>query len=118
MGDRRSRAAQLANVLEAGRALGTFRSDDWLGEIDVPVSVVLTTDDGVVPPARQHLLPELLPSAHVLPIAAGHDAGIRAPEVFVPTLVHAVNSVITRPRARPSIQQHVVMAFPGPPDRL
>lgn len=83
-------------LFEAGRALGTFRSDDWLGDIDVPVSVVLTTDDGVVPPARQHLLPELIPGARVFPIAAGHDAAVRAPEVFVPALVHAVNSVIAR----------------------
>ena len=71
-------------LLEAGRALGTFRSDDWLGDIDVPVSVVLTTDDGVVPPARQHLLPELIPSARVFPIAAGHDAAVRHPRCSCP----------------------------------
>ncbi|MGB0800696.1 MAG: alpha/beta fold hydrolase, partial [Ilumatobacteraceae bacterium] len=36
-------------VLEAGRALGNFSSTDWLGEIDVPTSVVVTMRDPVVP---------------------------------------------------------------------
>lgn len=93
-------------LLEAGRALGTFRSDEWLGELDLPVSVVLTTADGVVPPARQRLLPELIPGARVFPIAAGHDAAVRAPEVFVPALVNAINSVIARR----------VLARPAPKD--
>ena len=83
-------------LLEAGRALGTFRSDDWLGELDVPASVVITTEDTVVAPARQHLLTGLLPDVRVFPIAAGHDAAVRAPRLFVPALVHAVNSVIAR----------------------
>ena len=53
-------------IREAGQAIGRFRSTSWIGDIDVPVVVVLTTRDRLVPPARQrHLatsIPERAPS--------------------------------------------------------
>ena len=47
MGGRAAATHDWRMVLEAGRAIGTFRSDDWLAEIDVPTSVIVTmTDEG------------------------------------------------------------------------
>jgi pimeloyl-ACP methyl ester carboxylesterase len=97
-------------LLEAGQALGTFRSDEWLGDLDLPVSVVLTTDDTVVPPTRQRLLPDLLPDVRVFPIAGRHDAAVRTPELLVPAVVHGVNSVI----ARDVLRRHATRPDDGP----
>jgi energy-coupling factor transport system ATP-binding protein len=36
-------------VLQAGRAIGKFNSREWIDEIDVPTSVVITMPDRVVP---------------------------------------------------------------------
>lgn len=83
-------------VLEAGRALGRFRSDTWLAQIDVPVSIVMTLHDTVVSPARQEVLAEGIPDVRMFPIPAGHDAAVRNPELFVRALVHATNSAIAR----------------------
>ena len=58
-------------VLEAGAALGRFRSDPWLTEIDVPVSVVMTLADSMVPVARQRRLSELIDDVVVFPVDGG-----------------------------------------------
>lgn len=83
-------------VLEAGRALGRFRSDDWLGDIDVPTSVVITMKDHVVPVRRQMLLFEEIPTAAAFRVDGLHDAAIAIPERFVPTLLAAISSVLER----------------------
>lgn len=82
-------------VLEAGAALGRFRSDPWLTEIDVPVSVVMTLADSMVPVARQRRLSELLDDVVVFPVAGDHDAVASVPQ-FPATLVAAIDSVVTR----------------------
>jgi len=82
-------------VLEAGAALGRFRSDPWLTEIDVPVSVVMTLADSLVPVARQRRLSELLDDVVVFPVAGDHDAVASVPQ-FPATLVAAIDSVVTR----------------------
>ncbi len=83
-------------VLEAGRALGRFRSDPWLGEVDVPASVVITMKDHVVPVRRQMLLFEEIPTAAAFRVDGLHDAAIAVPDRFVPTAVAAVQSVLER----------------------
>ena len=66
-------------VLEAGRALGDFSSSDWLHEIDVPTSVVVTMRDQVVPLRRQARLFEWIPGAEAFRVDAGHDAVVAKP---------------------------------------
>jgi 3-oxoadipate enol-lactonase len=83
-------------ILEAGRALGSFRSDEWLGEIDVPTSVIVTMADEVVPLRRQIKLFEGIPTAHALRVDAGHDAVVGHPDRFVPVLLAALD-VAARP---------------------
>lgn len=83
-------------VLEAGRAIGTFRSDDWLGEIDVPTSVIMTMQDEVVPLRRQIGLFEGIAAAQALRVDAGHDAIVSRPDRCVPVLLRACDDVARR----------------------
>ena len=83
-------------VLEAGRALGNFSSTDWLGEIDVPTSVVVTMRDPVVPLRRQVRLFDEIPGAEAFRVDGEHDAVVATADRFVPTLIRAIGSVTSR----------------------
>jgi 3-oxoadipate enol-lactonase len=83
-------------VLEAGRAIGSFSSAGWISGVDVPVSVVLTMRDHVVPLTRQMQLLESIPDAKAFRIDGDHDACIANAATFVPTLLRAVDSVCAR----------------------
>lgn len=83
-------------VLEAGRAIGTFSSRDWLGEISTPTSVVVTMRDQTVPTRRQVSLFESIATAEAFRVDAAHDAVVADPHQFVPTLLRAARSVVER----------------------
>jgi 3-oxoadipate enol-lactonase len=83
-------------LLEAGAALGEFSSHPWIGEVDVPTAVVITMQDGVVPPPRQRRLAESIPGATVHPVAGDHTVCVSDPGAFVPALVGACRSVSSR----------------------
>ncbi|MBK9179181.1 MAG: alpha/beta hydrolase [Acidimicrobiales bacterium] len=83
-------------ILEAGRAIGRFSSREWIGGLDAPAAVVITTGDRVVPPRRQQRLAESIPGAAVFEVAGDHDVCVMQPGLFVPTLVEAVESVLER----------------------
>jgi 3-oxoadipate enol-lactonase len=83
-------------VLEAGRAIGTFSSREWIGEVDVPTAVVVTTRDRVVPPRRQMRLVDSIPGAKAFPVDGGHDVVISNPRRFLPVLLDACASVTAR----------------------
>jgi 3-oxoadipate enol-lactonase len=93
-----------ATILQAGWAIGSFSSATWIGEVDVPTSVVVTTEDPVVAPSRQLRLAAAIPGARVFRVAADHAACVAAPRVFVPALVAACRSAHgdTSVRARSS----------------
>jgi pimeloyl-ACP methyl ester carboxylesterase len=81
-------------VLEAGGALGSFRSAPWLGEIDVATAIVVTMQDQVVPLRHQIQLFEAIPHARAFRIDAAHDAVVARPDRTVPVLVEACRSVL------------------------
>lgn len=83
-------------VLEAGRAIGGFRSDEWLPEVDVPTSVIITMQDQIVGIRRQLLLFESIPTAAAFRIDAGHDAAISAADRFNATAIAAIHSLRER----------------------
>ncbi len=87
-------------VLEAGRAIGNFSSKDWIAEVDVPTSVVITMRDHIVPVRRQVRLFEAIPGAEAFRIDGDHDACIANARQFVPTLISAIESVDQRARSR------------------
>lgn len=88
-------------VAAAGAVLRRYRAPAGLGRIDVPVAVVVTTEDEVVPTVDQLALLAALPagtSRHDL--AAGHGAFVEDPDRFVAALDAAVADVLTRAAPR------------------
>jgi pimeloyl-ACP methyl ester carboxylesterase len=84
-----------ATVIQAVDALTRFSSHDWIGTVDVPTAVVVTTLDELVPVVRQRKLARSIPGAEVFEVDGDHDACLREPE-FPPTLVRACLSVARR----------------------
>lgn len=82
-------------VLEAGAAIGRFRSDEWIATLDVPASVLITELDEIVPVARQRHLSSLLPDVDMFTIDAGHEAAV-ARRDYPALLLQAVDSVVKR----------------------
>jgi 3-oxoadipate enol-lactonase len=85
-------------VLEAGRSIGNFSSRDWIGEIDVPTSTLITMRDRVVPVRRQVRLFEAIADAEAFRVDGDHDACVANAKQFVPTLLRACRSVVERSR--------------------
>lgn len=87
-------------ALEAGWAVGRFDSRPWIGEVNVPTAVLITTLDRVVPPDRQRELANAIPDSIALDIEGDHAICATDPDRFVPTLVAACTDVSRR--AKPS----------------
>ena len=87
-------------VAAAGAALRRYVSPGDLAAVRVPVSLVITTQDEVVPTAEQRQLAELLPaSTTVHEVDAGHGVFVEEPDAFVPALVAACADVVERIQA-------------------
>jgi pimeloyl-ACP methyl ester carboxylesterase len=65
-------------VMEAGGAIGSYTAKRWIGEIDVPTSVLVTTEDRAIVPQRQLQMAEAIPGATVHEMADGHVACVKA----------------------------------------
>jgi 3-oxoadipate enol-lactonase len=89
-------------ILQAGEAIGRFSSRAWIGEIDVPVAVVVTMRDRVVPLTRQIRLFDSIPGAKAYRVDGDHDACVVNADRFVPTLVSACTHVAERARLAPA----------------
>jgi pimeloyl-ACP methyl ester carboxylesterase len=91
-----------ATVAQAAAAIGRFSSRDWIGDVDVPAAVVVTTQDRLVPPHRQHKLAAAIPGATLHPVDGDHGVCAARPDLFVPALLSACASVAARtPRPMP-----------------
>lgn len=88
------------SIIEATEALGRFSSRRWIGALDVPVSVVVTSGDRVVPVPRQAKLALAIPTAVVHVVQGSHLACSSAPDVFAETLVDACLQVQRRAAKR------------------
>jgi pimeloyl-ACP methyl ester carboxylesterase len=83
-------------MIGAAYALGQFTSHEWVGSIDVPVSVVVTLRDQLVSPSRQRKLAQAIPGATIHPADTDHAACVLGARAFVPALVEACGSVADR----------------------
>lgn len=81
---------------QALAALGRHHSRPWLGRIDVPTAVVVTTRDHVIPPDRQRGLARAIRGATTHEVEGGHAACVLESERFVPALLEAVATVNAR----------------------
>jgi pimeloyl-ACP methyl ester carboxylesterase len=59
-------------MLEAAHAIANYSAKHWIGEIDVPTSVVVTEDDSAVSPEAQLRMAMSIPGAHINRIPGGH----------------------------------------------
>jgi pimeloyl-ACP methyl ester carboxylesterase len=77
------------DVAEAGRELGRFDSRPWLRAVQTPATVVMTTRDSAVSPAKQRELAEAA-GAEVFEVALDHLELTAKPEVYNPALLQAL----------------------------
>jgi pimeloyl-ACP methyl ester carboxylesterase len=87
------RRTTLLDALGAVQAVCSFSSHSWIGGVDVPVAVVITRDDRVVAPARQHKLARAIPGSTVVEVDGGHDVFLEAPGRFATALLTACAAV-------------------------
>ena len=78
----------------AVRAITLFRSLDWLHEISVPTTVLVTTRDRLFPPAEQRRMADAISSAKVREFDGGHTS-CQLPE-YSTALVAACRELGTR----------------------
>lgn len=86
-------------LMEAGQAIGSYSARRWIGQIDVPTTVLVTTRDRAIRPEAQLRLAAKIPGAVVHEIADGHIAC--AKREFGAALVRGVQSVAERLPATP-----------------
>lgn len=104
------RRTDVVAALKALGSMGRFSSHEWVGSVDVPVAVVVTTRDHLISTSRQIKLAQAIPGATVHPVAAGHAACVVGARRFVPVLLEALRSVAERSRGQGSADG----AGPGP----
>jgi pimeloyl-ACP methyl ester carboxylesterase len=85
-------------VGQAVASIGRHNSKAWLGRVDVPTAVVVTTRDHVIPPERQHRVAARIPGATTHEAGCGHAGCVMEADAFVPVLREAVD--VTQARVR------------------
>lgn len=93
------KSGDVATILEAAAALGRFSSREWIGRIDVPVAVVATASDSLVPLRRQVKLALAIPSATLHVTEGDHYLSAADREEFVAVLDEACTLVARRRHA-------------------
>lgn len=95
------RSSDVPTVLQAGSAIAGFDSREWIGGVDVGVSVIITERDAVVPPLVQHQLVAKLPAqTFVTSLSMDHDGVIRSPKLFADAFVNSVRRAALIPSSR------------------
>lgn len=83
----------LVTALSAMHAVAAFSSHDWIGGVDVPTAVLITTEDQLVPPSRQRRLAKAIPGAIALDLPADHGVCVNEPTLFADALLYAGRAV-------------------------
>jgi len=81
-------------LLEAGHAIGHYDARPWIGEVDVPTAVVVTTEDRAIRPHDQRRLVDTIEGATEHEVADGHM--LCAKPGFAAPLLAACKDVATR----------------------
>lgn len=82
-----------SNVLYLAADLATYDSTAWIGEIEVPMAVLVTADDVHVPTDRQAHLAGAC-GARVFEMSGGHSACLSDPDHFASVLFEACEHVL------------------------
>ncbi len=83
--------------------LGRFNSADWIGGVDVPTSVVVTTSDHTIPERRQRRLAACIEGATVHEAPGGHASIVLGADAWVPVFLEAVADVVGRTTGETSV---------------
>jgi hypothetical protein len=81
------------SLLRVGAALGRFRSNRWIGGVDVPAAAIVTTRDRTVPTRRQRGLAAAIPGCTTYEVAGPHNSAVSIPDVWVPVLRQALDEL-------------------------
>jgi 3-oxoadipate enol-lactonase len=76
-------------------ALGQFNSAEWIGDVDVPTSIVLTLRDKAIRTSRQRSLADAITHASVFEVDGGHASLVTKADVFAEVMVEACDAVRT-----------------------
>lgn len=82
-----------AALLSSMRSVGRFRSNRWIGSVDVPTAVIVTARDRTVPARRQRSLAAAIDGAAVFEVDGPHDAIVSRAEAYRPVLAEALHEV-------------------------
>ncbi len=91
------RLTSMSTVAAALVAVADFTSHTWIGDVDVPVSVLVTTSDTVVPHGRQMKLADAIPHATVVTVQGDHGVFVESPRLFAEKIVEACQAVNAAP---------------------
>jgi pimeloyl-ACP methyl ester carboxylesterase len=99
----------MTTVAAALVAASEFTSHEWIGQIDVPVSVLVPTRDTIVPPSRQRRLAEAIPHATVITVEGDHAVCVSDPARFSAKLLEAclATQAGVIPPSRPAIRRQL-----------
>ena len=81
-------------LMEAGHAIGNYDAAPWIGEVDVPTTVLVTTEDRAIQPETQLNMARAIKGSEIHLTKHGHVLCAR-PE-FAPPLADACASVAER----------------------
>jgi 3-oxoadipate enol-lactonase len=87
----------MSTVTAAMAAVADFSSHKWISDIDVPVSVLVTQRDTVVPPGRQKKLASAIPHATVITVDGDHGVFVESPTLFARKVFEACRAVSVGP---------------------
>jgi 3-oxoadipate enol-lactonase len=89
----------VTHVTEAGRELGRFDSRPWIGAIEPPVAVLVTTRDELVSPRRQRALAEAA-GAQVLESPITHIQIGRPGNDYPKVLLEAIAALVAKQQVK------------------
>lgn len=81
-------------LLEAGNAIGHYNAGKWIGDVDVPTAVLITTRDRAIEPSQQAKMALTIPGASIHRIEDGHV--VCTSPTFGPPLVEACLDVAVK----------------------
>lgn len=95
---------------DAGRAMGEFDPSGFAPSIDVPTTVVVTTNDRLVPPAQQRALADSIPDSGIVSLVGDHRACWLEAKRFEAATVAALEGVIARITSTPDLPEPVPLS--------
>jgi len=90
------RTTPAAAITGAAAVISRFDSSGWIGELTLPTSVVVTSHDRLIPPARQRWVAQQINGATIYEAESGHASVVMNASVFTPALQAACASVSAR----------------------